>query len=66
MKMEMEIIKGNQSEMKTATSVMKRTAEEIGRADEAQDRITGIEDGGAGAPQQNSNEKKESKKMKTV
>ena len=42
--MEMEIIKGNQSEIKN-TSKMKSILQGINRVDEGEDQITNIEDG---------------------
>ena len=46
-KTEMEITKGNPSEMKNTLSETRRTSEGINRLDEAEDGISNIEDGGA-------------------
>ena len=45
--MEIEIMKGNQSEMKNTLSEMKSTLEGINRVEEDEDQNTDIEDGEA-------------------
>ena len=47
MKMEMEIIKGNQSEIKNTWSEMKSLLDVINRVDKEEDQMTDIEKGEA-------------------